>query len=148
MVKTLGVYDRTLSYDQISEIDASKPTLIIDMSGNGSILNDLHKHLGDNMRFCSNVGVTHWKAINTGPDFIKQRSEFFFAPSQLQKRIKEWGMQEFEEKSSEYLKYSFAKSREWLKMTEIDGLQGMSDIFGEVCEGKIAPEAGLIIKMP
>ncbi|MFT5277266.1 MAG: hypothetical protein ACI97K_001508 [Glaciecola sp.] len=148
MVKGLGAYDRTLSYDQISEIDASKPTLIVDMSGNGSVLNDLHRHLGDNMRFCSNVGVTHWKETNSGPDFIKDRSEFFFAPSQLQKRIKEWGMQGFEEKSGEYLKYSFEKSREWLKMTDIEGLQGMSDIFEDVCEGKIAPESGLIIRMP
>jgi hypothetical protein len=148
MVKRLGIYDRTLSYDQISEIDASKPSLIVDMSGNGKVLNDLHKHLGKNMRFCSNVGVTHWKETSSGPDFIKERSEFFFAPSQLQKRIKEWGMQGFEEKSAAYLRYSFEKSREWLEMTDIDGLKGMSDIFTDVCDGKIAPTVGLIIRMP
>jgi hypothetical protein len=148
MVENLGVYDTTLSYDQINQIDATKSTLIVDMSGNGQVLNDLHKHLGDNMKFCSNVGVTHWKEIKTGPDFIKQRSEFFFAPSQLQKRIKEWGMEGFEQQSGKYLKHSFAKSREWLKMTDIQGLQGMADIYVDVCEGKIAPEAGLTIRMP
>lgn len=148
MVESLEVYDTTLSYEQISDIDASKPTLIVDMSGNGSVLNDLHKHLGDNMKFCSNVGVTHWKETNTGPDFIKERSEFFFAPSQLQKRINDWGLQGFNQKSSEYLKYSFGKSREWLKMTDIHGLEGMQEIFADVCEGKIAPESGLTIRMP
>lgn len=148
MVENLGVYDKTLTYDQIKQIDATKPTLIVDMSGNGRVLNDLHKHLGDNMKFCSNVGVTHWQEMKTGPDFIKQRSEFFFAPSQLQKRIKEWGMDGFEQQSGEYLKHSFAQSREWLKMTDIKGLQGMADIYADVCEGKIAPEAGLTIRMP
>ena len=148
MVEGLGVYDTTLSYAQIGEIDASKPTLIVDMSGNGQVLNDLHKHLGDNMRFCSNVGVTHWQEMKTGPDFIKSRSEFFFAPSQLQKRIKEWGMEGFEKHSGKYLAYSFAKSREWLKMTDIHGLRGMADIYPDVCAGKIAPEAGLTIRMP
>jgi hypothetical protein len=148
MVESLGVYNKTLSYDQIQQIDATKPTLIVDMSGNGRVLNDLHKHLGENMKFCSNVGVTHWKEIKTGPDFIRQRSEFFFAPSQLQKRIKEWGMEGFEEQSSKYLKHSFAKSREWLKMTDIDGLNGMSNIYADVCVGKIAPEVGLTIRMP
>lgn len=148
MVESLGVYDKTLSYEQIQEIDATKPTLIVDMSGNGQVLNDLHKHLGENMKFCSNVGVTHWKEIKTGPDFIKQRSEFFFAPSQLQKRIKEWGMEGFEEQSGKYLKRSFAKSREWLKIIDIDGLDGMSKIYADVCEGKIAPEVGLTIRMP
>lgn len=148
MVAGLGVYDTTLSYDQIAQIDASKPTIIVDMSGNGQVLNDLHKHLADNMKFCSNVGVTHWKEMKTGPDFIKSRSEFFFAPSQLQKRIKEWGMEGFEKQSAQYLAHSFAKSREWLQMTDIAGLQGMADIYPDVCEGKIPPEAGLTIRMP
>jgi len=148
MVKSLDVYDSILSYEQIEQIDATKPTLIVDMSGNGHVLNDLHKHLGDNMKFCSNVGVTHWKEMKTGPDFIKARSEFFFAPSQLQKCIKEWGMEGFEQRSGEYLAHSFAKSREWLKMTDVEGLQGMAEIYPDVCEGKIAPEAGLTIRMP
>lgn len=147
MVESLDVYDSVLSYAQINQIDATQPTLIVDMSGNGQVLNDLHKHLGDNMKFCSNVGVTHWQEMKTGPDFIKARSEFFFAPAQLQKRIKEWGMEGFEQQSSKYLAHSFAKSREWLKMTDIDGLQGMADIYADVCEGKIAPEAGLTIRL-
>ncbi|MFQ3248389.1 MAG: hypothetical protein ACI9O6_000191 [Glaciecola sp.] len=147
MVESLGVYQQTLTYQQISEIDATQPTLIVDMSGNGQVLNDLHKHLGDNMKFCSNVGLTHWKEMETGPDFITSRSEFFFAPSQLQKRIKEWGMEGFEKHSGKYLAHSFAKSREWLKMTNIDGLQGMAAIYPDLCEGKVAPEAGLLICM-
>lgn len=148
MVSGLAVYDETFSYDDINKIDASVATVIVDMSGNGDVLNALHKHLGANMKFCSNVGVTHWNNMSTGPDFIKERSEFFFAPSQIQLRLKEWGPQGFEQKSREYMSVSIGKSREWLKMTEIDGLEGMQEIFEDVCDGKIAPEAGLIIKLP
>jgi len=57
--------------------------------------------------FASNVGVTHWeRKIKTGPDFINQRSgDSFFAPSQLQKALKEWGMKGFETaKRKKYLK--------------------------------------------
>ena len=43
---------------------------------------------------------------------------------------------------------SIGKSRKWLKMTNINGLTGMQDIFEDVCEGKIAPDAGLIVKLP
>jgi hypothetical protein len=147
MVTDLGVYDQNLCYDQITEIDANKPTVIVDMSGNGQVLNDLHKHLGDNMKFCSNVGVTHWKEIKKGPDFIKSRSEVFFAPSQLQKRIKEWGMDGFEKVSANYLAHSFARSREWLKMTDVEGLDGMASIYPKLCKGDIAPEVGLTVRM-
>lgn len=147
MVKGLNAYDSALTYNEISKIDASKATLIVDMSGNTEILSELHKHLGDNMRFCSNVGVTHWKDFGQSDDIIKERSEFFFAPSQIQKRLQEWGPQGFDQKSREYLSLSIAKSREWLKMTDLDGLEGMQAIFEDVCEGKVAPDAGLIVRM-
>jgi hypothetical protein len=147
MVKGLNAYDTALTYEEISKIDASQATLIVDMSGNTSTLSKLHKHLGDNMKFCSNVGVTHWHDRGLSDDIIEERSEFFFAPSQIQKRLKEWGPQGFEQKSREYLSLSISKSREWLKMTDVDGLEGMQAIFEDVCEGKIAPDAGLIVRM-
>ena len=147
MVKSLGVYDECYAYNDLRKIDPSIATLIVDMSGNGKVLSDLHQHLGNNMKFCSNVGLTHWHNMETGPHFIQERSEIFFAPSQIQKRLQEWGQQGFEEKSREYMTMSIGKSRTWLKMTPIDGLQGMADIFKEVCEGQIAPEQGLIVRL-
>jgi hypothetical protein len=41
------------------------------MSGNGRVLSELHRHLGVNMRFTSNVGLTHYSAGQMGPDFIR-----------------------------------------------------------------------------
>jgi len=148
MVNNMAVYDAVLSYDDIAKIDNTISTLIVDMSGNVKVLSALHKHLGDNMKFCSNVGVTHRQERGKSDDIIKERSEFFFAPSQIQKRLQEWGPQVFEHKSREYLAVSISKSRHWLNMTDVDGLDGMQAIFEEVCNGKIAADTGLIIRMP
>ena len=147
MVKRLNVYDTALTYDEISNIDASKPTLIVDMSGNTDVLSKLHKYLGDNMKFCSNVGVTHWQDFGESDDIIKERSGFFFAPSQIQKRLQEWGPQGFDRKSREYLSLSIGKSREWLKTTDLYGLEGMRAIFKDVCDGRVPPDAGLVVRM-
>lgn len=147
MVKSLNAYQQTFTYEQIEQIDASKPTLIVDMSGNTQAMNALHKHLGDNMKFCSNVGVTHRDEFSPGGQnseyIIKDRTELFFAPSQIHKRLKEWGPQEFDKQSRQYMDLSIGKSREWIKMTEISGLQGMQEIFEDVCNGQIAPDIGL-----
>ena len=148
MVKSINAYNEVLSYDEFNSIDNSIATLIVDMSGNMSTLGALHKHLGENMKFCSNVGVTHWHERTRNSDIITERSAFFFAPSQIQKRLQEWGPQVFDQKSREYLALSIGKSRTWLNMTEINGLVGMKAIFEDVCEGKIAPDAGLIVRMP
>ena len=95
-VEALGLYDQVLTYDEIAKVDAERPAAIIDMSGNGDVLGALHKHLGDNMKYTSNVGVTHYDANAMGPDFIRERSAMFFAPGHIQKRAGDWGPGEFE----------------------------------------------------
>ena len=78
-VEKLKLYADVFTYDEIEKVDAAKPTLIIDMSGNGDVLGRLHKHLGDNMQYTSNVGVTHYDANAMGPDFIaRTQSEEYY----------------------------------------------------------------------
>jgi hypothetical protein len=147
MVSQLGLYDKTLSYSHVANIDANKPTVIVDMSGNGELLGKLHKHLGANMRFCSNVGFTHWQDGGMGADFIQARSEMFFAPGHIQKRLKEWGPAVFEQKTSEFVQGSIANTASWLTLTQLSGLPGLAQVYEDVCTGKVAPETGLIVKM-
>ncbi len=143
----LGAYDSVLTYDDIAQIDASVPAVIVDMSGNGALLGKLHKHLGDNMKFCSNAGATHWEDGARSTDFIKERSEMFFAPSHIQKRIKDWGSDVFEQRTGVFLQEAIAKSRGWLKLTKLSGLNGLMARFDDVREGRIPPEEGLIVEM-
>jgi hypothetical protein len=148
MVNKIQAYDTVLTYENIAKIDNNVATLIVDMSGNVSTLSTLHKHLGDNMKFCSNVGVTHRLERGRSDDIIAERSEIFFAPSQIQKRLQEWGPQVFDQKSREYLAVSISKSRAWLNMTDLNGLAGMQAIFEDVCDGNVAADTGLIVRMP
>lgn len=147
MVKGLNIYNSTVTYDNLTEIDGSKPTVIVDMSGNGDVLSRSHKHLGDNMKFCSNVGFTHWEDGGMGADFIQQRSEMFFAPSHIQKRLKDLGPEVFEQKTSAFMQSTIRRSASWLKLTQLDGLDGLAEVYQDVCEGKVNPEAGLIVEM-
>ena len=71
----------------------------------------------------------------------------FFAPSHIETRSKELGFEEFDKRSKTYMDAYVAKSRAWLKMTEISGLEGLQAIFDDVCNGKIAPDSGLIIRL-
>lgn len=146
-VKALGLYGSTFTYDELTDIDASRPSVIVDMSANGEVLSTLHSHLGDNMRFCSNVGLTHWDESGMGPGFIQERSEMFFAPGHIQKRLKDWGPEEFEKKSSAFVQRTSLKSRDWLKMRTVDGLTGLAKVYADICNGQMPPEEGLIVQM-
>jgi len=146
-VNKLGLYDQSVTYESLAEIDATIPTVIVDMSGNGEVLGRLHTHLGDNMRRCINVGLTHWDEAKAGEGVITERSEFFFAPSHIQKRMQDWGPDGFAEKTSSFMQETALKSRGWLKLNKIDGLQGLADIYEDVCEGRLAADQGLIIEL-
>ena len=149
MVKSLNLYDQSTTYDAIGEIDSSLPTVIIDMSGNADILLDLHTRLGDNMKWCINVGITHWDKAAPKPKkgIITERSEFFFAPGHIQRRLKEWGPAGFDKKTSTFMMETAAKTKEWLTYKKVDGLAEMAKIHQAVCEGKIPANEGLIVKL-
>ncbi|GAB3685290.1 DUF2855 family protein [Salinisphaera aquimarina] len=146
-VENLGLYERTVAYDALTDIDADIPAVIVDMSGNVDVLGHLHAHLGENMRRCINVGLTHGSETGMGEGVIAERSEFFFAPSHIQKRVKEWGADDFGHRTSTFLRDATVATRDWLTLKTIDGLTGLAEVYPEVCAGRIPADQGLIVKL-
>lgn len=144
-VAELGLYDGVVTYDRLPEIDNDALTVIVDMSGDGQMLSDLHEHLGDNMRFTSNVGMTHFEANEMGPHFIHDRSAMFFAPSHIQKRVQDWGAGEFEKKAIMFWRDASIKSRAWLSFDRHRGMDSLTDVYRSVLAGKVSPDQGIIV---
>ena len=117
------------------------------MSGSGAVLSVLHTHLGDNMRYCSNVGVTHWDDNQMGPGFIRERSAMFFAPGHIQKRASDWGPGVFEEKAFAFWRAAAEKSRSWLTYRTVEGLSGARGVFDDLVAGAVSPHTGLVVKL-
>ena len=86
-VESLGTCDEVCLYDDIAGLDASVPSIYVDMSGDGKVLSALHRHFGDNIKASCGVGATHWRAPRDAGDLPGAKPEFFFAPRQIQKRL-------------------------------------------------------------
>ena len=141
----LGVYDSVVPYDSLLSVDPTKASVVIDMSGSGDILAKLHIYLGPNMKFCSNVGLTHWPDNTMKTGFIKERSAMFFAPGHIKKRTEEWGKGEFERKANQFWLTASKKSRAWLNIETIDGLDEIVKPFKNLVAGTVPPQVGLIV---
>jgi hypothetical protein len=146
-VTALGLYDEIRVYEDLASIDRSKASVIVDMSGDGKILAALHAHLGDNMRFTSNVGVTHYEAAGMGQGFIRERSAMFFAPGHIQKRAQDWGPGVFEKKAFAFWKDAAVKSRSWLRIERVRGMKGLESAYLQVLKGESSPDAGIIVEL-
>jgi len=146
-VDGLSLYDETVNYDALEEIDASIPTVIVDMSGNANLLSELHAHLGDSLQHCLNVGLTHWSEGGRDTGIPEEKREFFFAPAHIQMRIKEWGHEGFDSKSSRFVYESSSKSSQWMKLEKLQGVEGLADKYEDVCAGRLPPEKALVIEL-
>jgi hypothetical protein len=146
-VASLGLYDQAINYNALEEIDASIPTVIVDMSGNSQLLADIYAHLGDSLVHCLNVGLTHWSEGGKDTGIPAEKREFFFAPSHIQMRIKQWGHEGFDSKSSQFVTDSSNKSADWMKIEKLDGVEQLADIYADVCAGKLPPEKALVIEL-
>jgi Protein of unknown function (DUF2855) len=144
-VEALGLYDTVLTYDDIADVDANTPAVIVDMSGNGDVLSRLHKHLGENMRYTSNVGVTHFDANKMGPDFISERSAMFFAPGHIKKRTEDWGPGEFEKRAGAFWREAALKSRAWLKIKTENGPEAVKRAYRDVLDAKTPANCAWVV---
>ena len=151
-VNSLGCYDEVISYEQLSRVNYSLKSVIVDMAGSREILGTLHGSLGDNMLKCYTVGMTHWDNEVTAEDalgqaMLRDRTEFFFAPAHIQKRVKDWGYEGYNKKTSEFMTSRSKQSKDWMYVKEIDGIENFIKTYCQIVSGNINPKEGIIIKI-
>jgi hypothetical protein len=90
-VESLNVCDRIATYDAVKTLDASRKIALVDMSGSGALIADVHNHFGENVMESCIVGATHWEAYRNRAPLPGAKPAFFFAPTHIAKREQEWG---------------------------------------------------------
>ena len=146
-VRSLPWYDRVVSYDDIESIPVEGDVIAIDMSGNGAVLGRLHAHLEDRLRYSMAVGLSHRNAPPR-PDVMKgPQPEFFFAPTQVSKRMKDWGPEDFQKRAAGALCAFVDGSRSWLDVTHSIGAEAAQRVWTDVVAGRVSPNVGHVVSL-
>ena len=151
-VKDLNSYDHVVTYDELDNINIDSPAVMVDMAGNREILGKLHSSLGNKMIKCITVGMTHWDNETTADDTMgqlmnRERTEFFFAPDHIQKRISEWGTEGYNQKTSSFMDTRAEQSKSWMNIKEVSGLDNFLSTYDNVIQGDINPNEGIIVNI-
>ena len=151
-VNNLDCYDEVITYDQISKVNINLKSVMVDMAGSREILGTLHGSLGDNMLKCLTVGMTHWDNEVTAEDalgqaMLRERTEFFFSPAHIQKRVKDWGHEGYNQKTSEFMKTRSIQSADWMQVKKIIGLENFISTYEKFVSGNINPSEGIIVEL-
>ncbi|MEL0168778.1 MAG: DUF2855 family protein [Pseudomonadaceae bacterium] len=146
-VAGLNYYDQTISYDQLDQLDTSRPSVLIDFAGNGTVLAGVHKRLADNLAFSSLVGAAHWDQRKGEKNLPGAKPEVFFAPGYWAQRNKELGGAELMQRFAS-LWTPLARSVEtWMTIHTAEGDMAIRQGYLDTLNGLINPETGMIMRI-
>ncbi len=146
-VEGLGCFDRVVLYEDVKSLPADVPTVFVDHSGNGDVVNTLHHHFKDNLTHSCIVGATHWDAGGRASDPPGAEPTFFFAPAQVQKRIADWGPAGFAERVATAWETFRASTDAWLEVVRSRGPAEVERVYREVLAGGAAPQQGHVLSL-
>ena len=144
-VTSIGEYHDVAAYSDISAMDTEVPTVLMDMAGNPEIVAGIHTHFGESLKYSCSIGATHWDQTSHRVDISGPKPQFFFVPSQLSKRGKEWGREEFNMRLDTALNTFIEGSKRWLRIEHSRGADTVSDTYSQLVAGKMSPEIGNIL---
>ena len=147
-VEGLGCYDRVVAYEDV-EADISAETTIayIDIAGNGKLRSRVHHHFTDNIKYSGAVGASHWETPPWGRGLPGIQPTFFFAPSQVQKRNRDWGRQQFQQRlAAAWLNFLKLASGA-IKINVRTGQDAVAETYTQMLEGRSNPSDAFILSL-
>jgi hypothetical protein len=141
----LGCYDELVEYGDIVAIPADAPLVSIDMAGSGPVLATVHGHFGDQLKHSMAVGRSHHDAPSRSASLPGPKPAFFFAPAHVKKRVQEWGLRGYQERTAAALRDFVDWSGEWLQVRHSRGSEAAAAVWREVHAGRTGPDTGHVV---
>ena len=151
------------------ELDNRVPSILVDMAGSEKILRSLHHYFKDQLKYSCRVGLTHHDELSTGnlatDDLaagtnLTENSKidhdvglpgatptFFFAPTQLQKRTLEWGVEKTMLKMGLSMVAYFTFCRTIISIQHTRDQESLKDVYQSVLSGKADASIGQIVSL-
>ncbi len=145
-VEGLGCYDEVLTYGAIAELQQA-PSSFVDMAGSGKVRAAVHEALGAELKFSSAVGATHWEDATVGAgqaDLPGPKPEMFFAPSQAQKRMSDWGREDFESRLAAAWQGFLQAASGWIDVERLEGPDNLKRIYDAFIANEADPAKGYV----
>lgn len=144
-VDDVNLYDEVTTYEDIETLAEWAPTIYVDLAGNNSVTSRVHTHFSDALQYSMTIGATHWDQGGRLDSLAGPAPQFFFAPTQLTKRGKEWGREILNDRLDASLSIFVNDSPRWLDVNESTGTTGLQQVYSELVSGNTCPNIGHII---
>jgi hypothetical protein len=147
-VRSAGLYDRTLSYDAVSELSGEGPSVYVDFLGRDELTAAVHRALGAGLTRSILIGATDWDDKAGGvappkPDLVGPKPEFFFVPSYAAGRLQ--AQPELGAAMLDDLRAFYPASRALVRAQRPRGEAAIVESWARLAAGDVAPDEGLVL---
>lgn len=144
-VGAMDCYHRAVAYDDIRSLPATTPTVFVDMAGDGNVTRAVHEHFGDNLKYSCAVGGTHWTNTAFGQQFPGPTPTLFFAPSQVEKRMADWGPAGLQQRMGDAWKAFLPRVDGWITVERAKGREAIEKAWLDALDGRADPRKGYVL---
>lgn len=144
-VEGLGLYDRVVAYDALSDLDARTPSVIVDFAGDSSLNRQLHSHLSGGLQANLRVGGAHWTASAPPKDLPPPKPTFFFAPDHVLRLNKAWGRETFESRYGAAWQAFATWATDAFAFEDQQGVDAVKATYQRLIEGDVSPREAMTL---
>ncbi|TWP48467.1 DUF2855 family protein [Lentzea tibetensis] len=136
--ESLGCYDTVATYSE-ARLDPVR-TAYLDFAGDGDVRTSLYRQLGDDLVKDVVIGLTHQERSAGGA-----RSEVFFAPAQMRKRIDDWGQDGLDQRFGDAWRRFAVRAEGWVDVVRHQGPDELAQMWLDVLAGRAEPRSGHVV---
>ena len=148
-VKSLNLYSKVVPYSEISDLALDKLNVFIDFAGNIHLNETLAKKEGIQFTKTLLIGNSHGTSMpEINNESLLQKvlkAEYFFAPLQYRRRMKELGAREFAVRfNNDWVNFR-VYCRSWMNIKKVKSMSEVEQMYLQTREGKNNPLEGNIV---
>ncbi len=148
-VDRLGIYEQVITYGRLDDLDPT-PTVFLDLAGDTTLRQAVHRALSRALAHSLAVGLTHWdRSPWQQPEEASgdDTPALFSAPARIVARTREWGRAGFESRFGADFAQFAAWSAAWLRLTRSFGADDVEAAYQRALRGTVLPADGVILSM-
>ena len=151
-VEGLDIYDAVHGYQAVEALDATAPTLYLDLAGDPELRRRVHARFGEALVYDCLVGSTQSDNF-TGddPDLKGPRPVFFFAATCLDSHRAQGTLNAFYDRfladQSRFFERVVDPASPWIRIVEHQGLEAAAGVVRSLADGRSDPAEGAIVRI-
>lgn len=146
-VEGTGLYDQILTYDELGMAVKDMAVVSVDFAGNSKLLQAIHDHWQDELKYSCLVGATHVEERKGTGELKGPKPILFFAPTAAETLIGEIGPAEFRRRIDAQFSQFVKQMAQHLAIEYIDGDAALEAAYRQMLAGDVAPSRGLVCRL-